>query len=73
MKPHSLRSPVLLLLALVACFAAGCVVLKVSDVRDLAHGLSVASHVSCAAEDGSAQCRCEHRCVAEPSDCRCGD
>jgi hypothetical protein len=65
--------PALALLALVTLLAAGCVVLKVSDVRDLAHGLSLETHVTCAAGDGSAQCRCEHRCVAEPSDCHCGD
>ena len=73
MKSHAASVPALALLALVMFLVVGCVVLRVSDVRDLAHGLTVESHVSCAAEDGSAQCRCEHRCVSEPSDCRCGD
>jgi hypothetical protein len=73
MKLHATRAPALALLALAALLVSGCVVLKVSDVRDLAHGLSLESHVSCAAEDGSAYCRCEERCVVEPSDCHCDD
>ena len=72
MKPRVTKRA-LVLLALATALATGCVVLKVSDVRDLAHGLSIDSHVSCAAQDGSVHCHCEHRCVAEPSDCRCED
>jgi hypothetical protein len=73
MKLRVTRKAGLVLLAFLAFVMAGCVVLKVSDVRDLAHGLSLSSFVTCSAQDGSAHCRCEHRCVAEPGDCRCGD
>jgi hypothetical protein len=73
MELNGMSAPALLFLTLFAGLMAGCVVLEVRDVRDLAHGFSVASHVTCAAEDGSAVCRCEQRCVAEPTDCSCGD
>ena len=63
-----------LLPLLAACgLLTSCVVLEVRDVRDLAHGFSVSEPLQCAAEDGSVQCRCEERCVAEASDCHCGD
>lgn len=73
MNLHGTRRLALLFLGLVAGLVMGCVVLEVRDVRDLAHGLTLANQLSCAAEDGSVQCRCEHRCVTEPSDCHCGD
>ena len=51
---------------------SGCIVLELGDVKDIARGgLSVSTGVRCAAEDQSAVCLCEERCVAEATDCYC--
>lgn len=73
MKSRLVQAPALAALALVALLVTGCVVLRVSDVRDLAHGMSLDTHVSCSAKDGGVHCLCEERCVVEPSDCHCDD